>query len=218
MTEPSHEADGGAITIRDALQLADWRRQVGELYVRVRSAASPAEGWALWQRGRKRLFLEHEQSPLSTGMRTVDHLPRYFPYDPSFRILASVEAHPPERVELPPSSGGSVPAQRVGTARFVVEGENCELAVYWLEEYSGGLFVSFRDTTSGADTFGGGRYVIDSAKGADLGMETGRLVLDFNFSYQPSCSYDESWSCPLPPRDNWLRVAIRAGERLRGEA
>jgi uncharacterized protein (DUF1684 family) len=218
MPEGSHEAGGGEITIRDALQLADWRRQVGELYAHVRSAASPAEGWALWQRGRERLFLEHEQSPLPAGMRTADRVPCYFPYDPALRILASVTAHPPERVELPPSSGESLPAQRVGTARFAIEGEDCELGVYWLDDYAGGLFVSFRDTTSGAETFGGGRYLIDSAKGADLGIETGRLVLDFNFSYQPSCSYEESWSCPLPPRDNWLRVAIRAGERLRSEA
>jgi uncharacterized protein len=218
VTEAPQPAGDSAITIRDALQLADWRRRVGELYARVRSAATPGKGWALWRGGRERLFLEHEQSPLPSGLRDVDHLPRYFQYDPAFRILASVEAHPPERVELPPSSGEPVLAHRVGTVRFVIGGEDSALGVYWLQDYAGGLFVSFRDTTSGAETFGGGRYVIDSAKGADLGTQTGHLVLDFNFSYQPSCSYEESWSCPLPPRDNWLSVAIRAGERLRTEA
>lgn len=208
----------GVIGIRDALQLMDWRRQVGELYARVRVATTPREGWESWRRGRENLFAAHEQSPLPDDMRTRDRLPQYFPYDPALRIVALVDGHRGERVELPASSGTPVTAQRVGTARFTIDGQDCELAVYWLDDYAGGLFVSFRDRTSGGETYGGGRYVIDSAKGADLGTESGRLVLDFNFSYQPSCSYDDSWSCPLPPRDNWLRVAIRAGERLPSEA
>jgi uncharacterized protein (DUF1684 family) len=200
--------------IRDALHLADWRRQVAEVYAQVRSAPTPADGWEHWRRERDRLFLQHEQSPLPAHMRTADRLPRYFPYDSSRRVLAVVEECQPEPVQLPPSSGEPVPAHRVGTARFDIGGQACSLALYWLDEYSGGLFVSFRDATSGVETYGSGRYIIDSAKGADLGTDGDRLVLDFNFSYQPSCSYADSWSCPLPPRDNWLSVAVRAGERL----
>ena len=60
---------------------------------------------------------------------------------------------------------------------------------------------------------GPGRYVLDSVKGADLGMQDGRLVLDFNFAYNPSCSYDLRWACPLSPPPNRLPVPIRAGER-----
>jgi uncharacterized protein (DUF1684 family) len=89
--------------------------------------------------------------------------------------------------------------------------------MFWLLDYSGGFFLSFRDATCGDETYGAGRYLLDTAKGADLGTdENGRVVLDFNFAYQPSCSYDPRWSCPLPPRENWLTMPIRAGERLRG--
>ena len=60
----------------------------------------------------------------------------------------------------------------------------------------------------------GGRYVLDSVKGADLGTEGGRLVFDFNFAYNPSCSYDSRWACPLCPPPNRLSIPIRAGERI----
>ncbi len=86
--------------------------------------------------------------------------------------------------------------------------------LYWLEGYAGGLFVPFADATSGATTYGAGRYLLDTVKGADLGTRDGRLVLDFNFAYNPSCSYDPRWSCPLAPPGNRLTVAITAGERV----
>jgi uncharacterized protein len=76
--------------------------------------------------------------------------------------------------------------------------------------------VPFRDETSGVDTHGGGRYLLDTVKGADLGMDGHRLILDFNFAYNPSCSYDPRWVCPLSPPANRLPVAIRAGERFEG--
>ena len=59
-----------------------------------------------------------------------------------------------------------------------------------------------------------GRYLFDTVKGADLGQQDGRLVVDFNFAYQPSCAYDPRWTCPLTPPANRLRVPIRAGERV----
>jgi uncharacterized protein (DUF1684 family) len=76
------------------------------------------------------------------------------------------------------------------------------------------VFLPFGDLTSGHETYGAGRYLLDSVKGADLGMKEGRLVLDFNFAYNPSCSYDDRWACPLTPPANRLAVEIRAGERL----
>jgi uncharacterized protein (DUF1684 family) len=106
-------------------------------------------------------------------------------------------------------------AERAGTARFSLAGETLSLSVFWLLDYAGGFFVSYRDATSGDQTYGAGRYLLDTAKGADLGAEGGRMLLDFNFAYQPSCSYDPQWSCPLPPPENWLTIPIRAGERLR---
>jgi uncharacterized protein (DUF1684 family) len=85
-----------------------------------------------------------------------------------------------------------------------------------MEGYAGGLFLPFRDGTNGTETYGAGRYVLDTAKGADLGAaaDGGSLVVDFNFAYQPSCAFDPRWACPLSPPENGLDVPVRAGERL----
>ncbi len=103
---------------------------------------------------------------------------------------------------------------RFALARFTAGGVELSLDLYWLEGYAGGLFVPFADLTSATETYGAGRYALDTIKGADLGQQDGLLILDFNFAYQPSCSYDPSWSCPLAPPGNRLPVPVRAGERL----
>jgi uncharacterized protein (DUF1684 family) len=110
------------------------------------------------------------------------------------------------------SGGGTVRFRRFGTVRFDLARQQHGLALYWLEGYGGGVFVPFADATSGGQTYGGGRYLLDTVKGADLGERNGRLVLDFNFAYNPSCSYDPRWVCPLSPPENRLAVEIRAGE------
>ena len=100
---------------------------------------------------------------------------------------------------------------RVG--RVAVEGGTLE--AFWLDAYGGGLFVPFRDATCGGETYGGGRYLLDTAKSADLGADAdGQLILDFNFAYHPSCAWDAAWACPLAPPGNRLEAAVRAGERL----
>jgi uncharacterized protein len=112
------------------------------------------------------------------------------------------------------SADGRYAFTRFGTVRFELDGDRCGLSLFWLEGYGGGLFLSFRDATSGKTTYGACRYLLDTVKGADLGTEDGRLVLDFNFAYQPSCSYDPIWVCPLAPPENRLTVPVEAGERL----
>ena len=88
------------------------------------------------------------------------------------------------------------------------------LNALWLESYGGGLFVPFRDATSGTETYGAGRYLLDTVKGSDLGAAPdGGLILDFNFAYNPSCSYDPKWVCPLAPPGSRLDVEVLAGER-----
>jgi uncharacterized protein (DUF1684 family) len=84
--------------------------------------------------------------------------------------------------------------------------------------YGGGLFLPFKDTTSGQETYGGGRYLFDTVKNTDgLSLEmtpgSAEVVIDFNYAYNPSCAYDDRWACPLAPRENWLPVPIRAGEQ-----
>jgi hypothetical protein len=101
---------------------------------------------------------------------------------------------------------------RFARVRFELLGEPRSLELYWLEAYGGGVFLPFADTTSGRETYGAGRYLLDTVKGADLGGDDRALVLDFNFAYNPSCSYDDRWACPLAPPANRLDVRVEAGE------
>jgi len=86
--------------------------------------------------------------------------------------------------------------------------------VWWLRQYAGGLFLPLRDGTAGESSYGGGRYVLDTAKGADLGGQDGRLIVDLNFLYHPSCRYNDAWLCPLAPPGNTISTRVSAGERL----
>jgi uncharacterized protein (DUF1684 family) len=107
---------------------------------------------------------------------------------------------------------------RFGRAKFTYHEVALALELYWLDGYGGGLFLPFADRTSGGETYGAGRYLLDTVKGADLGHGQDGLILDFNFAYQPSCSYDPRWLCPLAPPANRLSIAVRAGERLADDA
>jgi uncharacterized protein (DUF1684 family) len=160
------------------------------------------------------LFREHPESPLPPEERRGYSGPHVYDYDPGWRVLASVESTEPARIGLRTSGPAPVFFTRFAVAHFEVGGAELSLDLYWLESYGGGLFVPFADVTSASETYGAGRYVLDTIKGADLGQEDGLLVMDFNFAYQPSCSYDPSWSCPLAPPGNRLPVRVRAGERL----
>ena len=194
--------------------LLDWRRQVAGLYAEIRRTADPQAAWHRWTEVRARLFAEHPRSPVPAAERPGYRGPHVYDYDPGWRALATLERADPVRLELPTSDRGLMAFTRFALARFQAGRSDLSLDLYWLEGYGGGLFVPFADATSGSETYGAGRYALDTIKGADLGEQDGRLVLDFNFAYQPSCSYDSRWSCPLAPPANRLAVAVRAGERL----
>jgi uncharacterized protein (DUF1684 family) len=201
------------VTTIDELALADWRREVFALYARVRASNDPQAAWEMWRRTRDRLFAGHPQSPLdAAGRAAFGGLP-YHRYDPAVRVTADVAPTEPTELELATSTGEPYRFRRFGVARFALSGTDLELPLYWLEGYGGGLFLPFADRTSGRTTYGAGRYLLDTVKGADLGTTDGRLVLDFNFAYNPSCAYDPRWVCPLAPPGNRLAVPIRAGER-----
>jgi len=180
----------------DQLALLDWRRRVFGLYAEVRAAEDPQRAWKRWCDVRAELYRDHPQSPRVGGE------PRYFPYAPAWRFEARVEEAPPEPIEI-----DGFPFTRFARAAF---GNGLELDLYWLETYGGGVFVPFQDATCGVESYGGGRYVLDTVKGSDLG---GELTLDFNFSYNPSCAWDSRWACPLTPQANRLEVRIEAGEQ-----
>ena len=200
------------MTASDTMSLLDWKRRVFDVYRDVRSAPSPAEGWWLWRERRDTLFGEHPQSPLPADARDAFSGLRYFEYDRRLRVLAEVEPAPREEVTIGASAGKPVPFERVGRARFLLAGSEQTLDLFWLDSYGGGLFVPLSDATSGHETYGAGRYLLDTVKGADLGASDGRLVLDLNFAYNPSCAYEPRWACPLAPPGNRLPLPVRAGE------
>ncbi len=197
----------------ESLELADYRRRVSDLYAQVRDA-SPLEGWKKWRTGRDLLFAEHPQTPIEPDDRPAFRGLDYYPYDPAYRLEAVVENAEPWSGSISHSADGSTPFRRIGRVGLDLPGGRVTLSLYWLDTYGGGLFLPFRDGTAGETTYRGGRYLLDTAKGADLGTAGDSLILDFNFSYHPSCVHSWSWSCPLAPADNQVDVPIAAGERL----
>ena len=196
------------MAVADTLALLDWKRRISALYAEIRAADDPEAAWDLWRHTRAELFRTHPQSP-----RPGFDGPGYYDYDPAARVLAELEDvdAPPQPIE----TSGVEPMlfRPFALARFELRGAPLTLELDWLESYGGGVFLCFRDMTSGTETYGGGRYVLDTVKGADLGEASGRLVLDFNFAYNPSCAYDPTWICPLAPPANRLPVAVVAGEK-----
>lgn len=190
----------------DAWDIKDWRKRTAALYAEVRAEADPSVGHALWVRERDRLLRTHPASPIPPDART-SFTSVVAPYDPDMRFEVAVEPIPEERREVPTASDGVVPFERIGR---VTLGSLGSLDVWWLDSYGGGIFVPLRDASP--HTYGGGRYVLDTVKGADLGGDAGALVIDLNFAYQPSCAYSSDWVCPLPGPGNTLRRAVEAGE------
>ncbi|MDA0256988.1 MAG: DUF1684 domain-containing protein, partial [Chloroflexi bacterium] len=117
-----------------------------------------------------------------------------------------------DEIAIAHSGDGATGGRPFALARFEAAGVSCALTLYWLDGYAGGVFLAFRDATNGVESYGGGRYLLDSAKSADLGAVEGRTVLDFNYAYHPSCVHDARWSCPLAPPENRLPLPIPAGE------
>jgi uncharacterized protein (DUF1684 family) len=187
-----------------SLEVLDWRRQVAVLYRAVRDESDPAAAYALWCSGRQRLFTDHPASPNRNAVL------RHAAYDPRWRFDVVVDlAVEPSRLQIPTGTDGIVPFERFGRVHL---GDVGDLDVWWLDSYGGGVWLPLRDQF--ADTYGGGRYVLDTVKGADLGGSGGRLVVDLNFAYNPSCAYDEHWACPLAPPGNVLAIEVNAGELI----
>ena len=199
---------------RASLSLLDYRRRVAALYVAARAAGAGEAGWRTWRAARDDLFRTHLQSPIPSERRPGFPGLGYFPYDPSLRFVAPVMPAPGGRVGLPHSGDGTTPGRAFGTAAVTIDGRQATVTLFRLDQYGDAVFAPFRDTTNGSETYGGGRYLLDTAKGADLGGDDHSIVLDFNYAFHPSCVHDPRWSCPLSPPENRLTVAVPGGERL----
>jgi uncharacterized protein (DUF1684 family) len=192
-----------------SLAVLDWRRQVHALYRDVRAEPDPRVAHEVWCVGRQRLVSEHPASPKRAAVLNVAD------YDPDWRFALDVVEAEPARLEIPTATDGVVPFERIGRVDLPGLGP---LDVWWLDSYGGGVWLPIRDASE--QTYGGGRYLLDTVKGADLGGEfdaatrRGSLVIDLNFAYNPSCAYDEAWACPLAPDGNRTALALPVGELL----
>ena len=189
---------------------------MGDLY-----RLSGADTLTRFRHGRDELFRTHPQSPLNEEARSRFIGLRYFEYEPAFRLRIQVEpADAGDPLEIDTGGeDGIITYRRAGWLRFQLGGKDCRLTVFSLVGYGGGLFLPFRDATSGNETYGGGRYLFDTVKNTDglaldLTPSSPEITIDFNFAYNPSCVYDARWACPLAPRENWLTVPVRAGEMM----
>ena len=196
-------------------RLAGWRRTVAAQYAAVRESSNdPLAASARFRHDRENLFRRHPESPIAEesrdGWRGLD----WYAYDPAWRISGAVDHEVArETFEIRLAVDGVLRCTRVGRIHFSARGERSVLAIYWIEGYGGGLWLPFTDATSGVETYGGGRYLYDTIKGADLGAMESEIILDFNYAYNPSCAFDARWSCPLSPAENRLTFAVDAGER-----
>ncbi|WP_277555239.1 DUF1684 domain-containing protein [Halobaculum limi] len=183
----------------DAGDAAEWERRVREM------------------RAEKDEFLASDrQSPVDPDLREAFDGLDYFDPDPAYRVEADVEVHDdPEALELTVRNGSAERFHHVATFSFTLpnaEGEAVEETLAALRaQGSAALFLPFRDKTTGQQTYDGGRYM-DLHPDGDLD-EVETVTLDFNLAYTPFCAFSEAFACPLPPTDNWLEVAIPAGER-----
>jgi uncharacterized protein (DUF1684 family) len=195
-------------TQEQALAVADWRRRVHQLYADVRAAPSPEQAHSLWVAGRSSLFAWHPASPRREGQAL-----RHAPYDAALRftlpLLHADRSSGHDKWVYSSGTDGDVPFACIGA--FDVPGVGL-LGAWWLESYGGGLFVPVRDPSP--TTYGAGRYVLDTVKGADLGRVGEEWVLDLNFAYNPSCVYDPAWACPLAPAGNVVEAPLPVGELL----
>jgi uncharacterized protein (DUF1684 family) len=207
------------VAARSILELTEWRRTVAALYREVRDSADPQAGHALWRAGRDDLFRTHPQSPLAADDPMRESGVPYWPYDPALRWTLPLQLPPEDQapVEMQSdSSDGQIRLRRIGQIALPLAGSPT-LDVWWLDQYAGGLWLPLRDGTSQvgyAGSYGGGRYLLDTSKGADLGGSHTELTIDLNFLYHPSCRYSPEWACPLAPPGNRIAESITAGERM----
>jgi uncharacterized protein len=203
------------------LDLYDYRKRVAQLYERRNRLLSgdgdPVPVLAIFRMERDDLFRSHPQSALDSSQLTAFDGLDYFPHNPSAAVRGELQPARESAARTVTIDEGDVRLVPVAKIHFVLDNQSGELTLFWIDVYGGGLFLPFADATALTETYGGGRYLIDTAKGSDFpsGLNRGaaQVTLDFNYAYNPSCAYNSRWTCPLTPRENRLAFPIRAGEK-----
>ena len=178
----------------------------------------PADGYVADLRANREekddFFADHPQSPIPPEHRDEFSGLDYFDPNPDYRVETSVTTHDdPEPVPMETTAGNEVRYVRIVTFSFDLGDGTVELHGYKQrpDDDEEAVFVPFRDKTTGQESYRGGRYLElhpeDSLADGDI------VTLDFNLAYTPFCAFSDTFSCPLPPEENWLDVAVRAGER-----
>jgi len=157
-------------------------------------------------------FRLYPESPIPFGERERFRGLNYYPPNTKYRFELEFHEHKKkERLSMIYTKGNEKKFIRWGEFRLKIDGKEVTLQAYKSNPEDEGLFIPFKDLTSGRETYGAGRYI-------DLNAEVdrtsdGRWILDFNKAYNPWCAYNENYTCPLVPRENWLEVPIYAGEK-----
>ena len=196
------------------LDLLDYRRRVAEMYRVVREANGDPEICAWFRRQRDELFRTHPQSALDDTQKAAFAGLSYHDYDPAYRVVAAVDFNAePHVLHVELGEDGRFDYRRFGQVTFTLPTGSGRLSLFWITGYGGGLFLPFGDATNCETTYGAGRYLYDTIKGADLGATLTEIMLDFNYAYNPSCAYNPRWVCPLAPPENRLPFPIPVGEK-----
>lgn len=157
------------------------------------------------RKNKDEFFATSHHAPLDNHYQETFEGLAYFDPDPVMVFTLPVEPADGENIKVQTSDGQERVYRREARVSFEVGGEVVTLALYTTGQP--GYFIPFRDATSGKTSYGAGRYLDIEANG------DGSVTLDFNLAYNPYCAYSDSYSCPLPPHENWLTVSIEAGEK-----
>jgi uncharacterized protein (DUF1684 family) len=161
-----------------------------------------------FRREKDEFFGSHPQSPLTPGQQSLFEGLSYYDENPPLALAVNPEPfEQPETIHMQTSTGDVAEYQRWARIHFEIDGEASALTIY-RDAHGESLFLPFQDANAGGETYGAGRYLDVHATG------DGRLLVDFNYAYNPYCAYNERWSCPIPPAENRLSVAIEAGEKV----
>ena len=165
-----------------------------------------------WRKERDRFFKTHERSPLSPKEKKTFKGLKYFPFDSKYVSSGQIERYvfhinnPNYYATFLTNKGTNKRYIRYGKFHFQMNGKDYVLQIY-KSILSDLLFIPFKDKTNGKETYEGGRYIE-----AEI-LPGYNMTLDFNLAYHPSCAYNDKFVCVLPPRENMLEIAIRAGEK-----